>query len=434
MSKKNISLIAGLLFVVSLCTVLTTFIAGASESGWLYTEDKWYYLNDLGEKQTGWKYINNKWFYFNAEGEMQTGWIKPVDKWYHLNADGIMETGWIKPGNYWYYLDYNGAMQTGWLKRGNNRYYLEENGVMITGWKRIDGDWYFFAKNGSMQIGWVRYKDRWYYLNADGKMAVGWVKYNDEWYYLDPEGAMKTGWVKDNDKWYFLEPSGRWNPDKRRYVVAIDPGHDATHGGASYYGSMEHILVLKIAEACRAELEKQGVEVVMTRCDNSCPLPGSTLKQCLDNRSTVAVNNGAQIMISFHINATANGGGGARGALAFIPDLDYNSDIGVKARDCANCILNSLAGVGLQTRGVVTKKSVKENSYTPYYNPDGSLADYYNICRESKWKGIPGVIIEHGFLDNYEDYVTFLNTDEKLIALGMADAAGIMAYLESLGE
>ena len=167
----------------------------------------------------------------------------------------------------------------------------------------------------------------------------------------------------------------------------------------------------------------------MTRESGSCALPGSTKKQCLDNRSDFALEKGAEMLVSLHINATATGNGSASGALVFIPDTDYNSAVGVKARDIANSILAQVSKLGLTNLGPQTNKSYKENELTPYYNPDGTLADYYNICRESKWKGFPGLIVEHGFLDNYSDYTNYLNTDEKLYALGIADAHGIMDYL-----
>ena len=55
-------------------------------------------------------------------------------------------------------------------------------------------------------------------------------------------------------------------------VVALDPGHDSKHTGASYGNLREEELTLKIAQYCKAELETySGVTVYMTRTSAACP-------------------------------------------------------------------------------------------------------------------------------------------------------------------
>ena len=44
--------------------------------------------------------------------------------------------------------------------------------------------------------------------------------------------------------------------DDGNIVVALDPGHDSTHAGASSNGLREEVLTLKIANYCKEELEK----------------------------------------------------------------------------------------------------------------------------------------------------------------------------------
>ena len=69
---------------------------------------------------------------------------------------------------------------------------------------------------------------------------------------------------------------------------------------------------------------------------------------------------------------------------------------------------------------------IRNASYDKY--PDGSAADYYGLIRRCKNNGIPGLIIEHAFLDNANDYYTYLSSDDKLKALGVADATAIAEY------
>ena len=55
-------------------------------------------------------------------------------------------------------------------------------------------------------------------------------------------------------------------------------------------------------------------------------------------------------------------------------------------------------------------------------------ADYYFIPRECAGRCIPGIIIEHCFLDAPAD-VPFYDTPEDLVRMGYADAIGIANYL-----
>ena len=63
----------------------------------------------------------------------------------------------------------------------------------------------------------------------------------------------------------------------RNIVIALDPGHDSIHAGASSGGLKEEVLTLKIAQYCKAELEKYaGVTVYMTRTTAACPYPNNS--------------------------------------------------------------------------------------------------------------------------------------------------------------
>lgn len=202
--------------------------------------------------------------------------------------------------------------------------------------------------------------------------------------------------------------------------VVLDPGHDGTHAGASAFGVQEADLTLKIATYCKEELSTyNGITVYMTRESASCPAGGGDNTACLDARANLAKNVGANVLVSFHLN-TANGT--ARGVEVYYPNSNYNSQVGSNGQALAKKICDKLAALGLNYRGTL----IRNATYDKY--PDGSAADYYGLIRRCKNNGIPGLIIEHAFLDNANDYYTYLSSDEKLKALGVADATAIAEY------
>ena len=202
--------------------------------------------------------------------------------------------------------------------------------------------------------------------------------------------------------------------------VVLDPGHDGTHAGASGFGVQEADLTLKIATYCKEELSTyNGITVYMTRESASCPAGGGDNIACLDARANLAKNVGANVLVSFHLN-TANGT--ARGVEVYYPNSNYNAQVGGNGQALAKKICDKLAALGLNYRGTL----IRNASYDKY--PDGSAADYYGLIRRCKNNGIPGLIIEHAFLDNANDYYTYLSSDEKLKVLGVADATAIAEY------
>lgn len=202
--------------------------------------------------------------------------------------------------------------------------------------------------------------------------------------------------------------------------VVLDPGHDGTHAGASGFGVQEADLTLKIATYCKEELSTyNGITVYMTRESASCPAGGGDNIACLDARANLAKNVGANVLVSFHLN-TANGT--ARGVEVYYPNSNYNAQVGGNGQALAKKICDKLAALGLNYRGTL----IRNASYDKY--PDGSAADYYGLIRRCKNNGIPGLIIEHAFLDNANDYYTYLSSDDKLKALGVADATAIAEY------
>ncbi len=212
-------------------------------------------------------------------------------------------------------------------------------------------------------------------------------------------------------------------PQATNKVIVLDPGHDSTHAGARGNGCKEEELVLKIAQYCRTELLKySGVTVYMTRESNVCPY-GGTSADCNASRVDFAASKKASVYVSFHLNSSPSTS--PHGVGVYYPNGSYRPDLGQEGKELAWQIYQNLSALGLATwaDGVLIHNSENNTLY-----PDGSLADYLSVIRRSKLAGFPAVLIEHAFLSNAGDVNGFLNTEEKLKNLGVADAKGIAAY------
>lgn len=211
-------------------------------------------------------------------------------------------------------------------------------------------------------------------------------------------------------------------------VVALDPGHVgmAYGGGAASFGLTEQTATWKIAQACRAVLETyKGVTVVYT----VTPADKLSPKTELVARVNSAVRQNADVLVSLHLNST--GTGVAHGAEVWAPyNSGYNSETHAVGVELGKNILARLEKLGLYNRGVKFKWLNGDRDY-----PDGSNGDYYGVIREARKHGLPAIIVEHAFLDNYGDFSKFLSDDAKLRSLGMADAQGIVNYFGlTMGE
>ena len=79
-------------------------------------------------------------------------------------------------------------------------------------------------------------------------------------------------------------------------IVVIDPGHGGTDTGARGTTLVEKDVVLQVARILRAELERTGYRVLMTRNDDSNP--------SYEDRAAVANAYRDAIFISLHVSST----------------------------------------------------------------------------------------------------------------------------------
>ena len=196
-------------------------------------------------------------------------------------------------------------------------------------------------------------------------------------------------------------------------VIVLDPGHDSSHTGASGNGVREEVATLKIAQYCKEELEQYaGVTVYMTREGAACPYPetiGVSSGNILDIKKRVqwAASQGADAFISIHLNSSTSSS--ANGAQVFYPEASFaGNSVANEGAALANKIQQELLALGLNRRA----------------NDDAD----YAVNTESAKYGFPGLIIEHAFVSNASDANNYLNSDDKLKRLGVADATGIANY------
>ncbi len=200
-------------------------------------------------------------------------------------------------------------------------------------------------------------------------------------------------------------------------VIALDPGHGGSDGGANDSAVSgkatvhEKNVTLKIAQYCKTALERYNVQVYMTRTTDEYV--------GLSERVRRAKSAGADVFISIHINSAASTS--ANGAEVWYPNSSsYRYDLHEEGKQLAGSIVKKLAALGLQNRGTKTLNAT--NGYT--YPNNGGIGDYYTVIADAREAGMAGLIVEHAFISNASESAK-LKQESFLKKLGEADAAGI---------
>lgn len=175
--------------------------------------------------------------------------------------------------------------------------------------------------------------------------------------------------------------------------VFIGVGHGGSDSGAVANGKKEKDMTLKIADACRAYLEANGVSTKMSRYRDENDPVGEEVQECNAY--------GPDLAVDIHINA----GGGDGFEI-------YHTVNGGTGKTLAQNIEAQVKAVGQNSRGVKTRKNSNGN-------------DYYAFIRNTK---CPAVIAELGFIDNLNDLKDF-DEDHEMKAYGEAYAKGILVTL-----
>jgi N-acetylmuramoyl-L-alanine amidase len=152
-------------------------------------------------------------------------------------------------------------------------------------------------------------------------------------------------------------------------VIVLNPAHGGTDSGArGQSGVMEKDLVLQMARGVKAELERQGFRVIMTRNDDSNP--------SYDDRAAMANGYRDAIFVSLHIASTGTSGS-VRAyydqlSAAYVPPADSSIAPGAAAKAAPS------AGSGL---------SSWNDAQREYGNASHRLADLIQIELAQKFSG-----------------------------------------------
>ncbi len=217
--------------------------------------------------------------------------------------------------------------------------------------------------------------------------------------------------------------------------VVLDPGHGGKDPGCvGKNGTLEKDVVLIISRLLKTLLEKDGLEVILTR--------GSDIFLPVENRTVIANQKQADLFISIHANATRNRK--LSGIETFY--LNFNQDpsvIATAARENATSTKN-ISDMKETIDKIVQNTKIpesKELAKDIQNNLVKSLSKNYSNINSLGVKGgpfwvligaeVPSVLVEISFLSNPTEEKRLLSTQyRQRIAQGIYE--GIMAYKHSL--
>ena len=380
----------------------------------------------------GWRQESGNWYYYSNDNRKMTGWVNPDGNWYYLNDSGAMSIGWKQSGQKWYYFNESGVMIRGWKCLNNVWYYFQGDGSMVSGLKQINGQNYYFNDNGTMVTGFVKINNCSYYFNSDGSMATGWIKVGNDEYYLDKttgamvknstidgfkldEGGKKTAKEESSNNPECKLPQPDNKVDKSKKIIAVDPGHahgkdegvKITTDGIEYN---ETDLDMEVAEKLKAELQKRGYAVAMTRTSNQ---KFENINESLAHRTDVANEANAAFYISIHHN-TVSGIPEAKGVETYysvdVKDDNYGGGLDnymlEKSKQMAKLINDNIAKkINANNRGAKSDKN--------------SAAGSLFVLRNTN---MPAVLVETGFLSNDEEAKRCADSEsQQLVAEAIAE-------------
>lgn len=188
--------------------------------------------------------------------------------------------------------------------------------------------------------------------------------------------------------------------EKRKAVVAVDPGHGGRDPGAVCAGVREADVNLAVARVLAELLRARGYAVVMTRGEEEDGLS-------LEERCRVANEAGARCFVSVHCNSA---GGVAAGRACGVESWHYEGS--ERGRRLAGMVQARLAAVtGARDRGVKASRALA-------------------VLKGTR---MPAVLVECGFLTNAAERM-LLGTPGYRQAVAGAIAEGVDEYLRNEGE
>lgn len=206
----------------------------------------------------------------------------------------------------------------------------------------------------------------------------------------------------------------------KKMTIEIDPGHGGADTGAQMttHDTVIHEknLNLQLSLHLKTELEKyQGVTVCMTReTDKSISLKKRVRKAKKDR---------ANVLISIHHNAKGSIVDAKDGAYVLVASGNDKKSLAKREEQLGANILNRISELGLKNRGLLRRLSETGTAYR-----NGTLSDYYAIVKGGIHEDILAVIIEHGYMDNRDEFNSYFSSGEKIKKVAEKDAQGIADY------
>lgn len=191
------------------------------------------------------------------------------------------------------------------------------------------------------------------------------------------------------------------------FSVAIDPGHGGNDSGATCYGLKESDVNWDVANACANQLNQyRGVNAFLIRNYYECPNQ--------DERAYRAINWGANLLISIHMNSSNF----ASGAEVLVPHPGgWRDDFYWLTGNIGNMILDKICSYfKIPNRGLKPREEWSR-SY-----PDGSVGDWAGVIYYARYYQLPSFLVEHAFIDG--DYSILQDYNNRQI-LGRFDAEAI---------
>lgn len=203
-------------------------------------------------------------------------------------------------------------------------------------------------------------------------------------------------------------------------VIVLDPGHGGKDDGASslYTNEKEKTINLKIAQYIKDELSKYvNVEIYLTRNNDTFV--------SLDDRCTFAKNVNADLFISLHNNIDEKHK--SNGAEIYV---SYKNEHNSNMKNLSNLIMSGFEQIGLKNNGIKTRvkngDTVIDNISPSQINQNTS--DYYAVIRGCTKYGIDSMIVEHCYMDSWNDYINHFSNDEQIKSMALCDAKAIIEY------
>ena len=193
-------------------------------------------------------------------------------------------------------------------------------------------------------------------------------------------------------------------------MICIDPGHGGRFRGAISGWVREDDVVLDYARTLRAEMQRRGHKVVLTRSEDRELAP--TLTADLAARAAMANEAGAVAFVSLHCNASPSPS--ARGAWLI------HAAGSVRGKALARAIYNEFARI---------PEMLDADPAVEVYPDESPPVDGRRLAVLRKTR-MPAVLVELGFLTHAGDRARLLDCTTRAVVAG-AIADGLAAWLRA---